>query len=97
MAKPLTQTQIIKQVADKSGLENKQVKEVLKALEEVTIAELKRRKQAKVLGIINLKIIQKPAKPARRAMMFGEMRDLPAKQASRSVKAYALKKLKDTV
>ena len=69
---------------------------VVAALAEVAAAELKKSGQLNRPGIARLKLKHKPNKPACTKMMFGEMQKIGAKPASKVVKAFPAKSLKDS-
>ena len=92
----LTQTQVIVQVAEKNELKNKQVKGVVEALMGIACAEIKKHGSFKLAGMLNLKLKKKPASPARKGVnpFTKEPCVFKAKPASKTVKAFAMKKLK---
>merc|ERR1719240_2495158 len=57
----LTQTQVIASVAETNGLKNKQVKGVIDALFGVACSEIKKNRNFKLAGMLNLKLKKKPA------------------------------------
>merc|ERR1712196_693519 len=54
-------------VAEKTGLKQKQVKEVAEAVVALAAAQLKKTGQCKFAGALNMKLKKKPAQAARRA------------------------------
>jgi nucleoid DNA-binding protein len=62
------------------------------------VASLKSHGQFKLMGL-NVKVRKTPAKPARKGMnnLTGEMVTFKAKPASKTVRASAMKKLKEQV
>lgn len=97
-AKSLTQPALFKLLAEKSGLTQTQVAGVWSALREVAQKELKgAAKQIKLPGLVTLKNVRRPARPAATRSMFGKMVQVPAKPASQTVRAYVRKDLKEAV
>ncbi len=98
--KPLTKSQIIANIAEKTELSKKDVQAVFDAL----VDEIKKSVGKKGPGTFTVpglvKIVRKdvPAKPARKGVMvLGQLRDIPAKKASTTVKVRPLKTLKEMV
>ena len=97
--KPLTKSQILQNIADKTELTKKDVQAVFEALAE----EIKNNvtnngpRSFTIPGLV--KIVRKhvPAKPAGERMSFGEMKKFPAKPASTKIKVTPLKSLKEMV
>merc|ERR550514_2566165 len=92
----LTKSGVFDAVSEQTGLKRKDVAGVVAALAEVAAAELKKSGQLNLPGIARLKLKHKPAKPACTRMMFGEMKKVGAKPASKAVKAFPAKSLKDS-
>jgi DNA-binding protein HU-beta len=99
MSKAPTKAQTIADIAEKSGLSKADVAKVLDAQEHCMIASLKKHKEFKLSGLLNVKVKATPAKKAREGMnnLTGKMTTFKAKPASRTVRVSALKKLKDSV
>ena len=100
-AKALTKTETLNELAEKSGLDKKEVQAVLDALGE-TIAEQLSKKGPGVFnvpGLMKVKVVDKPAVPARKGInpFTKEETMFKAKPASRTVKVTPLKALKDKV
>ena len=99
--KPLPKSEIFKKLAEKTGLEAKQVSAVFGALDELVKDELSKKGGARefvIPNIVKLKLLDKPAtKATKKPNPFkkGEMMDVKAKAASVVVKARILKGLKD--
>merc|ERR1712203_9845 len=93
----MTATAICGSIAEKNGLKGKQVKAVVTGLMEVAAAELKKNGAFKLGGCLNLK--KKPATPARKGVnpFTKEPCVFKAKPASKTVRALAMKKLKEMV
>jgi nucleoid DNA-binding protein len=100
-AKARTKADIYASLAESTGLSKKQIAAVFDDLVELIKTDLSRKGpgQFTVPGLLKLSVKLTPAKPARRAMdpFKKEMRDYPAKPASRKVRARALKALNDLV
>lgn len=99
-AKRLTKSQLMSELAAKTGQSKKDVEAVFTALSEVIGKELARVGEITALpGLLKIKKVYKKAKPARpgRNPATGEMMTFKAKPASTSVKCTALKGLKDKV
>ncbi len=101
-SKPRTKSEIFSAIAEKTQLTRRQVSSVFDQL----AAEIKRDigKRAggsifKVPGLMNIKVVNKPATKARKGInpFTGEQMTFKAKPASRKVKILATKALKDIV
>merc|ERR1711879_818123 len=86
-------------IAEKNGLKAKQVKAVVEGLMEIGAGELKKNGAFKLGGCLNLKLKKKPATPARKGVnpFTKEPCVFKAKPASKTVRALAMKKLKEMV
>merc|ERR1719439_534203 len=86
-------------VAEKAGLKNKDVKAVVTNYLELAASELKKNGTFKFGGCLNLKLKKKPATPARKGVnpFTKEPCVFKAKPASKTVRALAMKKLKEMV
>eukprot|EP00929_Paragymnodinium_shiwhaense_P028773 TRINITY_DN1660_c0_g1_i4.p1 TRINITY_DN1660_c0_g1~~TRINITY_DN1660_c0_g1_i4.p1 ORF type:complete len:115 (+),score=44.50 TRINITY_DN1660_c0_g1_i4:80-424(+) len=86
-------------VAESTGLKAKDVKAAVEGLLEVAASELKKNGAFKVAGALNLKLKKKPAVPARKGInpFTKEPCTFKAKPASKTVRALAMKKLKEMV
>merc|ERR1712139_645513 len=95
----LTQTQVIASVAETNGLKNKQVKGVIESLFGVATNEIKKKGNFKLAGMLNLKLKKKPATPAKKGInpFTKEPCVFKAKPASKTVRALAMKKLKEAL
>merc|ERR1711982_303067 len=95
----LTQSQVIASVAETNGLKNKQVKGVVDALFGVACAEIKKNGNFKLAGMLNLKLKKKAATPAKKGInpFTKEPCVFKAKPASKTVRALAMKKLKEAL
>jgi len=99
--KPLTQSQIIKQIASDLDWTQPQVKAVIEGLANLATKELKGgTKQFTIPGLgVKLSVAKKPATKARegRNPATGETITIAAKPAQKVLKARVLKRLKDKV
>lgn len=101
-AKPPTKSQVIGEIADKTGLTRKEVASVFEALAKIIKKNLSGRNAPGVFslaGLMKLKVVKKPATKAREGInpFTGEKMMFKAKPASKTVKVQALKALKDMV
>merc|ERR1719230_1733205 len=80
-----------------AGVEKKEVKAVLGALETVIPAQLKAKGKFTLPGIAMLKLRKKPATKAGKRMAFGKLVAVKAKPASTVVKCFAVKALKTAI
>merc|ERR1719265_2663885 len=92
----MTKSGILEAIGEQTGLKRKDVAGVVGALAEVAATELKKSGQLNIPGIARLKLRHRPARPARTVMMFGEQKKVAAKPASKVVKAFPAKNLKDS-
>jgi nucleoid DNA-binding protein len=100
-AKPLTKSEVYKELADKTGLERKQVAALFDELSTL-IKKNVSKKGAGVFslpGLVKLKVIEKKATKARKGInpFTKEEVMFKAKPARRVVKVVPLKALKDSV
>jgi len=100
--KPMSKTELISAVAEKSGFVSSQVVGVLDALTDVIREQLSKSGPGSItiIGLAKITVLDKPAKPAtQKANPFkpGEMMEVKAKPASQTVKIRPLKALKDMV
>ena len=98
--KPVTKSQIVGFLAENHGLSRKEVSGLLGSLfDEIVPAELKKHKKVNLLSLIKLTEKKKPARKARKGVnpFTGETMTFKAKPASKTVRATALKKLKELV
>merc|ERR1719387_1016025 len=98
MKKPaMTGGEISAKIAEKAGLTPKDVKSVLSALNDIAYEEVKKTEKFTIPQLCMLKLKHKPARKAGKKMMFGKEVKVAAKKASKVVKAFAAKPLKDSV
>merc|ERR1712187_102665 len=97
--KAMTATAVYQSVAESTGLKSKDVKGAVEAFIGVAADQLKKAGTFKVAGALNLKLKQKPATPARKGVnpFTKEPCVFKAKPASKTVKAFPMKKLKELV
>merc|ERR1711865_833848 len=86
-------------VAETLGLKPKDVKAAVEGLVAVAAAQIKKTGSFKVAGMLKLKLKVKAAKPARKGVnpFTKEPCVFKARPASKTVKAYPMKKLKTMV
>lgn len=99
-SKAMPKTTVFKTLAEKTGLETKQVASVFEALETLIKAELSKKGPGEfsIPGLIKLKLIKKAAtKAGKKPNPFkpGEMMEVKAKPATVKVKPVVLKGLKE--
>merc|ERR1711908_173325 len=83
-------------VAESMGLKPKDVKAAVDGLLGLAAAQVKKNVSFKVAGMLNLKLKVKPAKPSRKGVnpFTKEPCVFKARPASKTVKAYPMKKLR---
>ena len=92
----MTATGMYDAISTTTGLKKKDVKGVVESLCEVATTEVKKSGKFVIPGIAMLKLKNKPARKATTRMMFGKMQKIAAKPASKVVKAFPAKTLKDS-
>ena len=97
MKKAMTSGAVISQVAEKTELKPKQVRAVFAELREVAYAEVAKTEKFAIPQLVTLKLKHKPARKAGTKMMFGKEVRVAAKPASKVVKAFPAKGLKDSI
>ena len=100
MAKGMNKSEFVAALAEKAGLEKKQVNAVLEAISMIAAGELKGARELTVPGLVKLRAVHKPATPAGtkpNPFRPGEMMEVKAKPAKQAVKASPIKALKDAV
>jgi len=97
--KPLTKSQIVASLSESSGLSKKDVAKVFEDLTSLITKSLSKKGAGvfNLLGLVKLKIVQKPATPAKQGTnpFTKEPMTIKAKKAHRDVRARALKGLKE--
>jgi nucleoid DNA-binding protein len=100
-SKKLTKSALIQAVVDKVGesVTRKDVKGVLEALASVAYKELKKSGLFVLPGFAKFVVVKKPARPARQGInpFTKEPTMFAAKPASKSVRARAIKAIKDAI
>merc|ERR1719454_224897 len=84
-------------IAEKTSLAPKDVKSVLDALKDVAYKEVAKTEKFTIPQLVMLKLKHKPARKAGKKVMFGKEVKVKAKKASKVVKAFAAKSLKDSI
>merc|ERR1712224_968339 len=93
----MTQTGVFQSVAETTGLKTKDVKGVVDALMGVAVEQVKKSGSFKLAGMLNMKLKNKPATPARKGVnpFTKEPCVFKAKPASKTVRCLPMKKLKE--
>jgi DNA-binding protein HU-beta len=93
---PLTQSQLVTEVAERAGLTKGDAKSVLDALEEVVLEQLGDAEKVKIGGVVQLTVRLKDATGPRKGRnpATGEEITIAAKPASVTVRARPLAKAK---
>merc|ERR1711990_196190 len=97
--KAMTATRACSSVASSTGLKSKDVKAVVTSYMSVAAEQLKKNGSFKLAGALNLKLKKKAATPARKGInpFTKEPCVFKAKPASKTVRALAMKKLKEAL
>ena len=97
--KPTTKSEILGHISDKTGLKRKEVTAVFDELGGLIKRDLKSVGLFNVVGLMKVKVVNKPAQPARKGInpFTKEEVMFKAKPARNVVKVLALKGLKDMV
>merc|ERR1719453_1822024 len=88
---------VVNSIAEKTELKPKEVKSVLSALNDVAYKEVAKTEKFTIPQLVMLKLKHKPARKAGKRMMFGKEVRVAAKPASKVVKAFPAKSLKDSI
>lgn len=98
-AKPSTKTEIMNYIAEETDLKKKDVAAVFDALNAMIKKDLNKAGMFSVPGLMKIKVIKKPAVPARKGVnpFTGEEMMFKAKPARNVVKISPLKSLKEMV
>merc|ERR1719443_1539550 len=93
----MSQTAAFALVAEKCELKAKDAKAVVEALMDVAVSEVKKSGSFKLAGMLNMKLKNKPATKAKKGInpFTKEPCVFKAKPASKTVKCFAMKKLKE--
>merc|ERR1711937_1027433 len=84
-------------VADKSGVDKKAVGEVIDSLVTLATTEVKKTGKFTIPGLCMLKTRIRPPRKAGKSMAFGKEIKVKARKATKIVKAYCVKALKDAI
>lgn len=98
--KSISKSEILKSLSETTQLTKKQVVSVLDAIASLVGKNIGKKGPGVIAlpGLVKIKVVNKPAQPARKGVMvLGQLRDLPAKPASKKVRVLPLKALKDMV
>merc|ERR1719433_2213483 len=97
--KAMTTSAAYRAVSETTGVKARDVKGALEAYISIAATQVKKTGTFKVGGALNLKLKSKPARPARKGVnpFTKEPCVFKAKPASKTVRALALKKLKDII
>ena len=99
--KRLTKAQVVSDLANATDLDKKSINRVFEALQEVIRKQLTGRGPGEFVipGLVKLRVVKKPATKERQGInpFTKEPITIPAKPASKKVRATALKALKDLV
>lgn len=95
----MTKTSLLSTLAAAAGITKDQASAVLEALSATALKELKSSGEFKIPGLVKLKLVSVPAKPAREMIspFTKQMIKVAAKPASKKVKAMIPKALKEAV
>merc|ERR1719387_885024 len=95
--RPMTKTGVFQSVAETTGLQTKDVKGVMDAYMGVAVDQVKKSGSFKIAGMLNMKLKNKPATTARTGInpFTKEPCVFKAKPASKTVRCFAMKKLKE--
>ena len=96
-ARAMTGGVLTKKIAESTQLKTKDVKGVSAALRTIACAEVKKTEEFVIPQLTTLKLKHKPARKAGKKMMFGKEVKVAAKPASKVVKAFPAKALKDSI
>jgi nucleoid DNA-binding protein len=97
--KPLSKNELLANIAAATGLTKKDIAAVLNALQDEIRKSMTRGPGVFVLpGLLKIEKKKIPPRPARKnVMVFGQLRDIPARPASTKIQVRALKGLKEMV
>ena len=97
--KAMTASAAYRSVSETTGVKASAVKGAMEAYISVVATQVKKNGAFKLGGVLNLKLKKKPARSARKGVnpFTKEPCVFKAKPASKTVKALALKKLKDMI
>lgn len=98
--KSISKSEFVKSLAEATELDKKSVVKVLEALGALVEKNLGKKGPGVIAipGLVKIKVVHKKAQPARKGVkVLGQIRDLPAKPASKKVRVLALKGLREMV
>merc|ERR1712093_317943 len=97
--KAMTASAAYRSVSETTGVKARDVKGAMEAYISIAATQMKKHGAFKLGGALNLKLKSKPARPARKGVnpFTKEPCVFKAKPASKTVRALALKKLKDLI
>ena len=93
----MTSGDLTKKIVDSTQLKRKDVKDVFAALQTIAYAEVKKTEKFVIPQLATLKLKHKAARKAGKRVMFGKEVKVAAKPASKVVKAFPAKALKDSI
>merc|ERR1711982_321928 len=96
-ARAMTGGDLTKKIAESTELKTKDVKGVFAALRTIAYVEVKKTEKFVIPQLTTLKLKHKPARKAGTKVMFGKEVKVAAKPASKVVKAFPAKALKDSI
>merc|ERR1711912_224128 len=96
-ARAMTGGVLTKKIAESTQLKTKDVRGVFAALRTIACAEVKKTEKFVIPQLTTLKLKHKAARKAGTKMMFGKEVKVAAKPASKVVKAFPAKALKDSI
>jgi DNA-binding protein HU-beta len=93
---PLTQTQMVAEIADRAQLSKSDAKRALAALDEIVLEQLGNAQKVRIGGLVQLTVRVKPAQKKRKGRnpATGQEIEIAAKPASVDLKARPLAKAK---
>jgi DNA-binding protein HU-beta len=96
---PLTQTQLVNEIADRAELTKTEAKRALAALDEVVLEQIGNAQKVRIGGLVQLTPRVKPAQKKRqgRNPATGETIEIAAKPASVDLRARPLAKAKEAL
>merc|ERR1712072_576491 len=93
----LPKSGITSALVDKTGLDKKSVKGLVENFVQLATAEVKKTGKFTIPGLCMLKTRIRPARKAGTASAFGKTIQVKARPATKIVKAYCVKALKDSI
>merc|ERR1711890_177669 len=97
--KAMTASAACRTVSETTGVKARDVKGAMEAYMSLVATQVKKNGASRFAGALNLKLKKKPATPSRKGVnpFTKEPCTFKAKPASKTVKAFAMKKLKDMI